>query len=119
MAKRPNFLVMLSEMTVLLLGGLLILLALTRTVGVPSSHPVMFVLGAILIYWALRAWMKKEPASARLQTHIRASSIAIVVTLIIAMPLLPLEDTNLLVIVAGTVLIARGLLAGLVSLRRA
>ena len=57
MAARPNFFLILSEMTVLLLGGLLILLALTRTVGVPSSHAVMFILGAILIYWALRAWM--------------------------------------------------------------
>jgi hypothetical protein len=79
----------------------------------------MFILGAILIYWALRAWMKKEPASARLQTHIRAGSIAIVCALIIALPLLPFEYANLLVIAAGVVLVARGLLSGLLSLRRA
>jgi hypothetical protein len=119
MAPRPNFFLILSEMTVVLLGGLLILLAFTRTVGIPSSPAVMLILGAVLIYWALRAWMKKEPASARLQTHIRAGSIAIVGALIIAMPLLPLEYTNLLVIAAGVVLVARGLLAGLLSLRRA
>jgi hypothetical protein len=119
MAARPNFFLVLSEMTVLLLGGLLIVLALTRTVGIPSSHAVLFILGGVLVYWALRAWMKKEPASARLQTHIRAGSIALVGVLMIAMPLLPLEDTNLLVIAAGIVLVVRGLLSGLFSLRRA
>jgi hypothetical protein len=115
---RPNLFLVLSEITVLLLGGFLILLSLTRTVGVPSSPAVMIILGAILVYWALRAWMKKEPLAARLQTHIRAGSLAIVGLLMITIPLVPLSFVNLLVMLAGAVLVLRGLAAGLLSLRR-
>ncbi len=118
MAARPNFLAAISEITVLLLGSLLILLSLTRTVGVPGTA-VMIILGARLVYWALRAGMKREPLSVRLQTHIRAGSLAIVGVLMIAMPLLRLEDANLIVTIAGAVLVARGLAAGLLSLRSA
>jgi hypothetical protein len=118
MAQRPNFFNVISEITVLLLGALLVMLSLTRTVGVPGTA-VMEILGAVLVYWALRAWMRKEPAAARLQTHIRAGSLALVGICMISMPLVPLRYSNLIVTVAGIVLIARGLAAGLLSLRRA
>src|SRR5215831_12174287 len=118
MPSRSNLLLLLSEMTVLLLGSVLILLALTKTLGIPASPAAMIILGAVLIYWALRAWMRREPAAARLQTHVRAGSLAIVGLLVIMIPLFPLHDVNLLVTVAGAVLIVRGLIAGLLSLRR-
>jgi hypothetical protein len=118
MPARPNLLSVMTEFIVLLLGAILVLLALMRTVGVPSKT-IMLILGAILVYWALRAWMKKESASARLQTHIRAGSMAIVGLLMITMPLAPLSLANLLVITAGITLIVRGLLVSLLSLRRA
>lgn len=118
MPGRPNLLSVMTEFIVLLLGAILVLLALMRTVGVPSKT-IMLILGAIFVYWALRAWMKKEPAAARLQTHIRAGSMAIVGLLMIAMPLVPLSLANPLVILAGIVLIVRGLLVSLLSLRRA
>ena len=117
-APRPNPLLLISEMTVLLLGALLVMLALTRTMGVPSTA-VMVIIGAILVYWALRAWMHKEPASARLQTHIRAGSLALVGLLIMTMPLVPLKYANPIVVFAGAVLIARGLAAALLSFRGA
>jgi hypothetical protein len=118
MVQRPNFFLVISEMTVLLLGALLVMLSLTRTVGVPSTA-VMEILGAVLVYWALRAGMRKEPASLRLQTHIRAGSLAVVGLLMIAMPFAPLRYANSIVILAGIALMARGLAAGLLSLRRA
>jgi hypothetical protein len=119
MAARPNLFMISSEITVMLLGGFLILLSLTRTVGVPATPAVMIILGIVLIYWALRAWMRKEPASARLQTHIRAGSLAIVGLLLITMPLVPLRYGNLIVTLAGVVLVVRGLFLGLLSFRRA
>lgn len=106
-------------MTVLLLGAFLILLSATRTVGLPSSPLVMVILGVVLVYWALRAWMRKERPSARLQTHIRAGSLLIVGLLMITIPLVPLSFANLLVTLAGAVLVVRGLVAGLLSLRKA
>jgi hypothetical protein len=119
MAARPNLFLVASEITVLLLGAFLILLSLSRTVGIPSSPAVMIILGMVLVYWALRAWMRREAAAGRLQTHIRAGSLAIVGLLMITIPLAPLEFANLLVMLAGIVLVLRGLLAGLLSLRRA
>jgi hypothetical protein len=118
MAFRPNPLLIVSEAMLLLLGGLLIMLAVTRTISVPSTA-LMVIFGIVLVYWALRAWMRREPASARLQTHVRAGSLVIVGLLIISIPLLPLSDANLLVAAAGAVLVLRGLLAGLLSMRRA
>ena len=117
MPKRANPFLIASELTVLLLGCLLILLALSRTVGVPGIPSVTIILGVVLVYWALRAWMRREPAEARLQTHIRAGSLTLVGLLMIAMPLAPLRYANLLVLTAGVVLVLRGLAAASLSLR--
>jgi len=119
MTARPNLFLISSEITVMLLGGFLIVLSLTRTVGIPATPAVMILLGILLVYWALRAWMRKEPASARLLTHIRAGSLAMVGLLLITMPLVPRGYANLIVTLAGTVLVVRGLLSGLLGLRRA
>jgi hypothetical protein len=118
MAGRPNFFAVVSEITLVLLGALLILISITRTVGLPSNPLVVAILGVVLVYWALRAWMRKEPAAARLKTHIRAGSLAIVGLLMITIPFAPLSFANLLVTFAGAALVVRGLAAGLLSLRR-
>ena len=117
MAARPNFLFLISEFIVMLLGGFLILLSLSRTVGVPSKL-VMIILGVVVVYWALRAWMRKEPAAVRLQTHVRAGSLAILGLIMITIALAPLRLANLLVTLAGCVLVVRGLIAALLAFRR-
>jgi hypothetical protein len=118
MAARPNFLLVVSEFIVMLLGGFLILLSVSRTIGVPSK-PVMIILGAVVVYWALRSWMRKEPAAARLQTHVRAGSLAILGLIMITIALVPLSFANMLVTLAGGVLVVRGIIAALLMLRRA
>ena len=117
MPGRPNLLSVMTEFIMLLLGGILVLLALMRTIATPSKT-VLLILGAILVYWALRAWMKKESAAARLPTHVRASSMSIVGLLMITMPFVSPSLVNPLVILAGIALIVRGLLVALLSLRR-
>jgi hypothetical protein len=117
-ARQSNVLPALTEFIVMLLGGFLVLFSLPRVVSVPSTA-LLEILGAVLVYWALRAWMRKEPASARLQTHVRAGSLAIVGLLMITMPFAPMSLVNLLMILAGVVLMVRGLAAGLLMLRRA
>lgn len=117
MAARPNVLFLIGEFIVMLLGGFLILLSLSRTVSVPSKL-VMIILGVIVVYWALRAWMRKEPAAARLQTHVRAGSLAILGLIMITIALAPLSFANLLVTLAGCVLVVRGFIAALLAFRR-
>jgi hypothetical protein len=105
-----NLFRLLSEFIVLLLGALMILLAITGRVGLPARPIALVLLAILFIYWAMRAWMRREPDSVRLQTHIRAGSLALVGALVLGMTLLPLRFTNLLLGLAGGVLALRGLL---------
>ncbi len=118
MAQRPNVLLLIGEFIVMLLGAFLILLSLSRTVSVPSKL-VMIILGVIVVYWALRAWMRKEPAAARLHTHVRAGSLAILGLIMITIAFSPLRFANLLVTLAGCVLVVRGVIASMLAFRRA
>lgn len=109
---------LLSEFIVLLLGGLMVLLALTRRVGLSVRPSAIILLACLLIYWAARAWMRREPPSARLLTHIRAGSLVLVGILTLGIPVLPLRYANLLLGLAGNVLVLRGLLASFLLLKQ-
>lgn len=110
---------LMSEFIVLLLGGLLVVLAGTGRAGLPSRPAMLVGLGVIFLYWGARAWMRPEPKTTRTQRTIRAGSLALVGVLVAAIPYLPVGDTNLLVGIAGGVLVLRGLLGGAISLRQA
>ena len=116
MAAPANLFRLISEFIVLLLGALLILIAATRPVGV--SHPaIMMMLGLVFILWAARAWSRPGPKEPRVLAGIRAGSLAIVGVLLIGIPLLSLSHEGLLLGIAGGVLVARGLLEAVLSLR--
>jgi hypothetical protein len=103
----------------LLLGGLLILLATTHKMALPSHPWLPIVLGFAFVFWASRAWARPAPNEGQLMTGVRAGSLVIVGILLIAIPLLSLERSNLLLEIAGGVLVVRGIVNGLLSLRRA
>jgi hypothetical protein len=110
---------LLSEFIVLLLGALLILLALTRRVGLPTRPAALIFLGVLFVYWGIRAWMRREPGVVRVQTHLRAGSLVAVGLLVLGIPLLPLRHANLLLGIAGGVLVSRGILSAVLSFRKA
>src|SRR5271156_4094891 len=110
---------LLSEFILLLLGALLILLALTRRVGLPTRPAALVFLGVLFFYWGVRAWMRREPESTRVQTHIRAGSLVLVGLLVLGIPLLPLRYANLLLGIAGAVLVLRGLVGAFLSFQKA
>jgi hypothetical protein len=117
MATPINLFRMLSEFILLLLGALLILLALTRRVGLPARPAALIFLGVLFVYWGLRAWMRREPDLTRAQTHLRAGSLVLVGLLVTAIPLSPLRHANLLLGTAGAVLVLRGIAGALLSLK--
>ncbi len=119
MASPATLFRLLSEFILLLLGALLLLLALTRRVGLPARPAALIFLGALFVYWGIRAGIRSEPGSARVQAQIRAGSLVIVGLLVLAIPLLPLRHANLLLGIAGGVLVLRGIGSALLSLRRA
>jgi hypothetical protein len=116
MSAPANLFRLLNEFIVLLLGALLILIAATRTVGLPSRAWLMMVLGATFILWAARAWTRPAPNESKLLTAVRAGSLAIVGVLLIGIPLLSLSRANLLLGIAGAVLVGRGIAGGLLSI---
>ena len=109
---------LLSEFIVLLLGALLILLALTRNVGLPAQPIALVILGVVLIYWGARTLMRRMPEAERLQTRIRAASLVLVGLLVLGIRYLPLRYAGLLLLLAGGVLVIRGLLGGVLLARR-
>lgn len=114
MATGTNIFRLLNEIVLLLLGGLLILLAATHALSLPSRPVLLIILGAIFIFWASRAWARPAPNAGRFEAAVRAGSLAIVGILLIAIPFLSLGHTNALLEAAGAVLVIRGLVgAGL------
>jgi hypothetical protein len=109
---------LLSEFIVLLLGALLILLALTRPIGLPGRPVALVILGVVLIYWGVRAVLRPGLEAERLQTRIRAGSLVLVGMLVLGVRFLPLRHAGLLLGIAGAVLVVRGLAGGVLLARR-
>ena len=101
----------------LLLGALLILLATSGRVGLP--RPALFVaLGAFLVYWGVRAAIKPEPGLRSHESRTRAASLGIVGLSVLTIPMLPPQFAPMMLGIAGAVLVLRGLLSAIFSLRR-
>jgi hypothetical protein len=115
MATPNNLFRLLSEFIVLLLGALLILLAATGRIGLPTRPEGVVALGAIFIFWGVRAATRPGATAARLETMIRSGSLALVGILILAVPFVPAHRAPQLFILAGGVLVLRGVLAAAIS----
>lgn len=113
-----NLFRLLSEFIVLLLGALLILLAATGRIGLPSRPAGVVALGAIFIFWGVRAATRPGAKAARGETMIRAGSLALVGILIFAVPFVPADRAPQLFILAGGVLVLRGALVAAISVAR-
>jgi hypothetical protein len=115
MATPNNLFRLLSEFIVLLLGALLILLAATGRIGLPTRPGGVVALGAIFIFWGVRAATRPATKAARVETMIRSGSLALVGILIVAVPFVPAHRAPQLFILAGGVLVLRGVLAAAIS----
>src|SRR5580658_5660790 len=77
---------LLNEAIVLLLGALLILLAISGRVGLPTRPAALIALGVVFLYWGARAWVRREPTSNRVPAKIRAGSLVLVGLLVLSLP---------------------------------
>ena len=109
MPTTANLFGLLTEFIILLLGALLILIALTRPIVVPSRPLAVVLMGAVFIFWAARAWSRAAPNAGRLEAGVRAGSMAVVGILLIVTPLLSLRQANVPFAIAGGVLAVRGI----------
>ena len=99
---------LLNEAIVLLLGALLILLAISGRVGLPTRPAALVALGIIFIYWGARVRREHTPVGS--SSKVRAGSLVLVGLLVLGMPVFPTRYIPLLLRLAGAVLVFRGLL---------
>jgi hypothetical protein len=113
----PNLFRLLNEFVILLLGALLILLAANRGVSLPARPSTMMGLGVLLVYWGLRARFRAKPEEADAAINLRSGSLILVGIFILAAPMLPPRYADILLALAGGVLVLRGILGGILSVR--
>lgn len=118
MIQSANLVRLVNEFILFLLGALLLLLAITGRVSLPSRPWAMAAVGVLFLYWGARAWARPEQRGNQLLAEVRAGSLALVGAAILAVPIFPVHLANMLLEIAGGVLVIRGLLAGALSLRR-
>ena len=102
----------------LLLGALLILLSVSGRIGLPARPAALMALGVAFIYWGARAGMRPDPKTTRLESQIRAGSLALVGVSVLAIPFLPASYAPVLLSLAGSILVLRGLLGATFSFRK-
>ena len=112
MPNTTNLFRLLSEFIVLLLGALVIVLAISRPLGV-TSPLALVVLGVVLIYWGGRVFVRKGKEANRTQERIRGGSLLLVGVFVLGIRWLPLRDESLLLELSGAVLVLRGLAGGI------
>ncbi len=117
MAIPQNLFKLLSEFIVLLLGALLILLSISGRIGLPAGPVALVALGVVFVYWGARAGMRPDAKTPRLEARIRAGSLALVGIAVLVIPFLSVRYAPLLLSVAGSVLVLRGLLGAVFSFR--
>jgi hypothetical protein len=112
MLSPPNFFRLLNEFILLLLGALLTLLAVNRGVALPARPSAMIALGVLLIYWGLRARWRRPPQESGAAVKLRAGSLVLVGILVLSIPMLPVRYADMLLALAGGVLVLRGVVGG-------
>lgn len=106
----------ISEFIILCLGALLLALAISGRVALPTKPVGLIGVGVLFIYMAARAFSRPEAGVTRAQSNIRAVSLTIVGILLINIAVFHTGYTMLLLGIAGGVLVLRGLLSAVFSL---
>ncbi len=110
---------LLSEFLMFLLGGLLMLLAITGRVGRPGRPAVFIVLGAVLLYWGFRGGMRAKQNPSRFLQIVQAVSLAVLGAAVVGIAVAGVRYTALFLCAAGAALVLRGLVASVYLLRSA
>ena len=118
MLKPPSLFRLLNEFIILLLGALLILLAANRGVSLPARPSAMIALGVLLAYWGLRARLRSQPQESDITINLRSGSLILVGIFVLAIPMLPLRYADMLLALAGGVLVLIGIVVSELKWRR-
>jgi hypothetical protein len=120
MPTTASLLRMTNEMIFVLLGGLLVWVGLSSRFLFDPRKPAWLGLGAVLVYWGARAWMKtKRTARTAERTTVRVggASLALVGLMMLSLVFVEFRWVGTLLAMAGGILVLRGLLNAGLSLR--
>ena len=115
-----NLFRMMAEMIFVLLGALLVWVGLSGRFIFDPRKPTWLGLGAVLVYWGVRTWMKTQRAartSARTVMRLGGSSLALVGLMMLGLVLVEFRWVGTVLAMAGGILVLRGLAAAVLSLR--
>jgi len=103
---------MLIELVLILLGGLLIRVAVSMRLLWNRRSPVWVALGAFMVYWGVRAWMRPGAVGlgGRWEVRLRGSSLALLGVVMLGLAWAPFPWVAPLLGTGGGILILRGAL---------
>src|SRR6202166_2628320 len=123
MLKPANLFRIMTEFIFVLLGGVLAWLGLSGRMELGNFNPrspAWLGLGAVLIYWGARSWVKTSRAartSGRTVARVGGASLVLVGLMMVNLAVLELRWVGIVLAAAGAVLALRGFLAAVLSLR--
>ena len=111
---------MTNEIIFVLLGGLLVWVGLSSRFMFDPRKPTWIGLGAVLVYWGARAWMKTKRAARtadRTAMRVGGASLAIVGLMMVGLVFVEFRWVGTVLAMAGGILVLRGLVSAVLSLR--
>jgi hypothetical protein len=120
MLNPANLFRMITEFVFILLGGCLVFLGLGNRFMFNPKSPAWLGLGAVLIYWGARAWIKTMRAartSDRTAARLGGTSLILVGALMLGLVVVEFRRVGITLAVAGGILALRGLAAAVLSFR--
>jgi len=120
MLNPANLFRMMTEFIFILLGGFLMWLGLNNRFMFNPRSPAWMGLGAVLIYWGVRAWTKTARAartSDRTAARVGGTSLILVGFMMLSLIAMEFRWVGIALAVAGGILALRGLAAAVLSLR--
>jgi hypothetical protein len=109
---------LLVEFVFLLLGALLVFLGVTHHINFVPGGTHWMVISVALLAWGLLAFAKSGARSLRRQKWVRGSSLVLLGLIMLSMVRVPFLWVGTLLVVAGFVLVARGIASLLLILRQ-
>ena len=120
MLSPANLFRMMIEMIFVLLGCFLVWLGLSNRFMFNPQSPAWLGLGAVLVYWGARAWMKTvraERTSGRTVERIGGASLLLVGFIMLGLAVVEFRWVGTVLAIAGGILALRGLAGAVLSLR--
>ena len=109
MVRPEKLLRIFAELAMFLLGMLLVLVAVSGRLFWDRRSVAWVAVGIFLIYWGVRAWIRRRGVGPWRVERLRSGSLALVGVLMLAMSRVPFDFVGPLLGVVGGVLIVRGI----------